>query len=142
VAIGLMVGTGAVFVAGCGGTAPAVPAGRVIGVTERDFHIATTTSVVAEGTVTLRIHNEGPDQHELILLPLHRGESAADLPLRPDGFTIDEELVQNQEPGAINPQHPGGTEDLTVRLQPGRYLLFCNMAGHFMSGMHRVLVVT
>jgi uncharacterized cupredoxin-like copper-binding protein len=28
-----------------------------------------------------------------------------------------------------------------VRLEPGRYELFCNMAGHFMAGMHGKLVV-
>ena len=26
-------------------------------------------------------------------------------------------------------------------IAPGRYLLFCNMAGHFRGGMHRELVV-
>jgi uncharacterized cupredoxin-like copper-binding protein len=28
-----------------------------------------------------------------------------------------------------------------VTLKPGRYILFCNMAGHFMAGMHTELVV-
>jgi uncharacterized cupredoxin-like copper-binding protein len=31
---------------------------------------------------------------------------------------------------------------LRVLLKPGRYVLFCNMAGHFMAGMHTDLVVS
>jgi uncharacterized cupredoxin-like copper-binding protein len=115
--------------------------GPTVAVTERDFHIATDASVVHAGAVTLRIHNAGPDQHELIVLPLHHGEAPGALPLRPDGFTVDEEALQSQEPGAIDPQRPGGTEDLTVHLVPGRYVLFCNMSGHYMAGMHRLLEV-
>ena len=28
-----------------------------------------------------------------------------------------------------------------MHLEPGRYVLFCNMEGHYMAGMHTVLVV-
>ena len=117
-------------------------AGTLLRVTERDFHIAPSATTVPAGAVTLRIHNAGPDQHELIILPLHRGEQPGGLPLRADGFTVNEELLQSQEPGSINPQEPGHTEELVVHLAPGRYVLFCNMEGHYMAGMHRLLVVT
>jgi uncharacterized cupredoxin-like copper-binding protein len=30
---------------------------------------------------------------------------------------------------------------LHLHLTPGRYVLFCNMAGHYLGGMHRTLVV-
>jgi uncharacterized cupredoxin-like copper-binding protein len=29
-----------------------------------------------------------------------------------------------------------------VHLAPGRYVLFCNMTGHYMGGMHSTLVVS
>lgn len=116
-------------------------AGAVLGVTERNFHITLSTATVGAGDVTLRIHNAGPDRHELIVLPLHAREAAPALPLRRDGFTVDEARLQGQEPGSINPQAPGGTKDLLIHLQPGRYVLFCNMEGHYMAGMHTVLVV-
>jgi uncharacterized cupredoxin-like copper-binding protein len=124
------------------GSVPAArAAGVVVGVTERNFHIALSTASVAAGEVTLKIHNAGPDRHELIVLPLDAGEAPSRLPLRADGFTVDEERLQGQEPGSVNPQAPGGTTDLTVHLQPGRYVLFCNMEGHYMAGMHQLLVV-
>ena len=127
------------IVSGCGGSSGSTGAvnGALIGVTERDFHIATTTSQVAAGAVTLRIHNAGPDEHELIVAPWRN----AGPPLRSDGFTINEERIQSSEPGSITPQQPGGTEFLTVRLRPGTYVLFCNMEGHYMAGMHTTLVV-
>ena len=111
--------------------------GSVVGVTERDFHIAATSTSVSAGEVTVRVHNAGPDEHELIVAPVR----SAGLPLRADGFTVSEEAVQSSEPGSINPQQPGGTELLRVHLQRGRYVLFCNMEGHYMAGMHTVLTV-
>jgi uncharacterized cupredoxin-like copper-binding protein len=127
----------AVVVAGCAGGARQVSSGPVVSVTERDFQISADAGHVAPGAVVLRIHNAGPDQHELIVVP---GGSQG-LPFRTDGFTVNEEAIQRSELGSIAPQRPGGTEDVRVHLGPGRYLLFCNMAGHFMSGMHAELVV-
>ena len=36
---------------------------------------------------------------------------------------------------------PGHVGQVRLHLAPGRYELFCNMAGHFMAGMHAELVV-
>jgi uncharacterized cupredoxin-like copper-binding protein len=118
---------------GSGGSAAATH----VDVTERDFHIGLSTASVQAGTVRLRIHNAGPDDHELIVAPGRPGS----LPLRPDGFTVSEERIGSSEPGSIGPQKPGGTESLVLTLKPGRYVLFCNMEGHFMAGMHTTLVV-
>jgi uncharacterized cupredoxin-like copper-binding protein len=64
------------------------------------------------------------------------------MPIRADGFTVNEEAIQSSEPGSITPQQPGGTEDLAIQLAPGRYELFCNMEGHYMGGMHTLLTVS
>jgi hypothetical protein len=37
---------------------------------------------------------------------------------------------------------PGSKRSLTVRLAPGRYVLICNLAGHYAAGMHAALRVT
>ncbi len=116
---------------GCGSTRASAAPEHAVAVTERDFHI-TAPTVLQSGTVTLRIHNAGPDQHELIVVP----GTIASLPLRSDGLTVDEEALEASEPGSLEPGEPGSTRDLTVQLKPGRYVFFCNMEGHFMAGMH------
>ena len=100
-------------------------------VSERDFHIS-APAVLSSGVVTLRVHNEGPDQHELIVVP----GTLSSLPLRADGMTVDEEDLEASEPGSLEPGEPGSTRDLTVQLKPGHYVFFCNMEGHYMAGMH------
>jgi uncharacterized cupredoxin-like copper-binding protein len=125
------------FVTACGGDSRPVPTGRVIGINERDFHISVDTVAVAAGDYVLRVHNAGPDQHELIVV----ADRTGGLPMRGDGFTANEESIASSEPGALDPQHPGATTYLRVHLKPGHYVLFCNMAGHFMAGMRTELVV-
>jgi uncharacterized cupredoxin-like copper-binding protein len=128
-----------VILSGCGASASAGTGagGAMVGVTEHDFHISTTVVHVSPGEVTFRIHNNGPDEHELIIAPDRKGG----LPLRRDGITVNEEAIQSSEPGSITPQQPGGTESLQVHLAAGRYVLFCNMEGHYLGGMHTVLDV-
>jgi hypothetical protein len=125
-------------VAGCGKASPRTGASRgpVVAVNERDFHIEAPTNL-APGPVTLRVHNEGPDQHELIVVPTTDGK----LPIRPDGLTVDEETVEESEPGSLEPGEPGAVRYLHLNLAPGRYILFCNMEGHYMGGMHHEVVV-
>ena len=124
-------------IAGCGkSSAGTAKAGRVVPVTERDFHIQAPTRLAA-GPVTLRVSNEGPDQHELIVVRAPSGT----LPIRRDGFTVAEESVEESEPGVLEPGEPGAVRDLHLNLTPGRYVFFCNMEGHFMGGMHHEVVV-
>jgi uncharacterized cupredoxin-like copper-binding protein len=109
--------------------------GRVVSVGERDFAI-TAPKHLAAGDITLRVHNRGPDDHELIVVRSDDG-----LPLRKDGLTVNEETLGKAEVGALEPGAPGKTRQLHVHLAPGRYLLLCNMQGHYLGGMRSVLVV-
>ncbi len=43
--------------------------------------------------------------------------------------------------GVLEPGQPGSVRELNVHLRPGRYVLFCNMSGHYLGGMHTTLVV-
>jgi uncharacterized cupredoxin-like copper-binding protein len=105
-------------------------------VTERDFHISAPKRV-ARGDLTLTIRNNGPDQHELIIVRTDR----ARLPLRSDGLTVNEETLQKWTIETLVPSPAGDVHRLHLHLAPGRYVLFCNMAGHYLGGMHTTLVV-
>jgi uncharacterized cupredoxin-like copper-binding protein len=127
----------ALAAAGCGTTARLNAAAQVVNVTERDFMIKASPARVPAGQVVLQARNRGPDAHELILI---RGR-AAGLKLRTDGMTVDEEGLKSAVLGTLEPGAPGSLRELHVRLTPGRYVLICNMSGHFMGGMHTVVVV-
>lgn len=129
----------AIALSGCGvaGPASAETGDRTVNVAERDFSISAPAQL-ATGRVTLRVHNAGPDMHELLIARVGGG---APLPLRHDGLTVDEDRIQAATLGKLEPGAPGVTRDLTVDLTPGRYILFCNMYGHYRGGMHMQLVV-
>lgn len=125
-----------VITAACGSSAPTAQ-GTVVKVVESDFEIKVQTNVTA-GDVVLTVHNQGPDDHELIVVPAPVG----DLPMRGSGLTVAEESFKPEPLGVLEPGAPGSDRTLQLHLQPGRYVLFCNMSGHYLGGMHEILVAS
>ncbi|MBA3844749.1 MAG: hypothetical protein H0X39_19385 [Actinobacteria bacterium] len=122
---------------GCGGArSGSASAAPVVVLTERDFAID-APKVVTAGEVVFRVRNDGPDAHELLVVRAPNG----DLPMRSDGLTLDEERLQQSEVGVLEPAESYAVRELRLRLSPGRYVLFCNMSGHYIGGMHQTLVV-
>ena len=117
------------------GTTPA--GGQVVRVKVKDFAIKAPLQLPA-GRLVLRVHNAGPDTHELILV---RADGRP-LPLRKDNRTVDEDAVKPRTIGTLEDDHPGSERVWKVRLAAGSYVLFCNMSGHYLGGMHIRLVVS
>jgi uncharacterized cupredoxin-like copper-binding protein len=113
-------------------------AGSTIDVTEKDFAILTSAPVTSAGDLTLVITNHGPATHELVVV---RSDLPADqLQIGPDGLSADEDaLTIVDEIGQVD---YGTTEALHLSLSPGRYVLLCNLEGHYLGGMHTSLVVS
>jgi len=129
-ALAVLIGTG------CSSAKSSTGASATLRVTERDFHISAPKRVSA-GDVRLIVRNNGPDAHEFIVI---RARSWR-LPLRTDGLTVNEEALDRSTVGVLEPGERGEVRELEVRLRPGRYQLICNMAGHYLGGMHAQLVV-
>ena len=129
-ALAVLIGTG------CSSAKSSTGASATLRVTERDFHISALKRVSA-GDVRLIVRNNGPDAHEFIVI---RARSWR-LPLRTDGLTVNEEALDRSTVGVLEPGERGEVRELEVRLRPGRYQLICNMAGHYLGGMHAQLVV-
>ena len=108
----------------------------VVRVSERDFRIRVPARIPA-GDVRLVVTNHGPDQHELIVVRA----STDELPLRSDGATIDEDSLEPVTVGVLEAGTVGSTRELDLHLQPGRYEVFCNMAGHYLGGMSAAFTV-
>ena len=127
----------AALLAGCGASGTAAQGGNVIAVTERDFAIV-APKVLPAGNVVFRVANKGPVAHELLVV---RDTADDALPMRTDGLTVDEDRLTRSEIGVLEPADAHAVRNLSLDLTPGRYVLFCNMSGHFLGGMHRVLIV-
>jgi hypothetical protein len=115
---------------GCGsGSRESQPGAHTVRVKERDFKISAPLAF-PPGAVDLSVDNHGPDDHELIVV-----RASDRLPRRSDGLTVDEKAI---DPRTVGTLEPGiGSRELAVTLRPGRYVMFCNMQGHYLGGMHR-----
>ena len=112
-----------------------VPAGsHVVHVEERDFHITIPQTTFSAGNLILVDTNHGPSPHELVMwktsapgdgLPL-----AKDLRVNEDSNALDKVLDSGSS------LQPNETRILSVALDPGHYVLVCNLPGHYHAGMH------
>ncbi len=120
--------------------ARALPAdGRPVKVTLEDFSVKASQATVRAGTVVLHIHNAGPSTHEINVD--RTNDAASELPLKADGLTVDEDDPSLRRIDSIEELDLGTTGDLTLRLQPGHYVFYCNLEGHYLGGMHAALNV-
>jgi uncharacterized cupredoxin-like copper-binding protein len=103
-------------------------------VTIRDFKVTVSRHTVESGRVVIHVTNRGPSTHEI---NLDRTDLApGSLPLKTDGLTVDETNQDLHRIDSIEELNLGDSGDLTVRLKPGRYVLYCNLEGHYLGGMH------
>ena len=106
-----------------------------------DFSVIADSSVAA-GQVTFNIENTGPEhQHEFVVIKTDL--EAAQLPTADDG-SVDEEVAGVEVIDEVEEVAVGGSETLTVALDPGHYALICNVVHeeegetfvHYERGMH------
>ena len=60
------------------------------------------------------------------------------LPYITDENRVDEEKAGHL--GEVSELDPGQSGELGIDLVPGKYILYCNIPGHFVSGMWTVLM--
>ena len=126
-------------VASCGATNSSAPVDETVSVNLENFKISLPTHVRA-GLVRFDMHGLGPTMHEFNVASTNI--SPGDLPLAANG-TVDDHGVH---PGFTHLAEEEGIDmnestSLTVRLPPGHYVLYCNMEGHYLAGMHAEVTV-
>jgi uncharacterized cupredoxin-like copper-binding protein len=123
----------------CSGT-PSVRADSQVAVTLKDFDVGLMKSEVPAGQVAFNIYNRGPSTHEFLIVRTDLG--AGDLPIGPDGLTVDEDSPQLHLVKEDSEVDIGVSRALVVDLPPGHYVFYCNLEGHYLGGMYASLVIT
>lgn len=101
--------------------------------------ITLTKSEIPAGEVSFRITNDSLDfYHNLTISPVVGPEAA--LPYKTEEKMVDEAAAGLTARSAELPPHTSKTLDVT--LQPGTYILYCNVSGHYAMGMWVLLTVT
>jgi plastocyanin len=88
-------------------------------VTAREYSFALSRQHLQAGTATIELANLGQDPHDLRL-----------------------QRIGARHIAGLGEVAPGAHADLTARLAPGRYSLWCSIANHRRLGMRAILVVT
>jgi uncharacterized cupredoxin-like copper-binding protein len=107
--------------------------GITIKVSLTDYKIAPSVASAAAGKITFETKNDGAVDHELVVI---KTDLAPDkLPKRAGEPKVDE-AAAGQLIGEIEEFGPGKTESKAFDLAAGKYVLICNIAGHYELGMH------
>jgi uncharacterized cupredoxin-like copper-binding protein len=101
--------------------------------------IDTSPKTIQAGHVTFEVINNSKDTiHEMVVSPLKSDKEI--LPYIKNEERIDEEKAGHL--GEVSELDPGQGGELGIDLKPGKYILYCNIPGHFAAGMWTVLKVT
>lgn len=99
--------------------------------------IKVSKQVVKTGDVTFEVRNASKDAiHEMVVFPYKDGEQ---MPYSEAESRIDEEAAGDM--GEVSELDPGKAGALKLSLKPGKYVLVCNIPGHYMNGMWAILTV-
>lgn len=135
-AVGLLLACSALV--GCSRSAD-VPTADVVAQLE-DFEIDLSTEQVDAGHVLIGLRNTGPTVHELVVA--RTDLDSGDLPIGKDGLSVDEDDRRFRVLGEEEHVQLTQEEVLDLVLEPGHYVVFCNLEGHYLGGMHEDLEVT
>jgi uncharacterized cupredoxin-like copper-binding protein len=94
-----------------------------------DFKVAVDHSTIAAGHVVIGIRNHASMLHELKVIKTDQA---------PDQLPVDGATAKANEEGKVGELMniaAGASRKLVLELTPGKYVLICNIAGHYQLGM-------
>lgn len=130
----------ALAVAGCGSSSstqnPSTPASAAVqkdSVALDDFAIKPDTTRLKPGKVQFNVKNDGKTAHEFVVIDTSKPAAKLGKGAR---------VPERGNIGETGNLKPGQAKTLVLNLRKGHYAVICNDPGHYMSGMHRDLVVS
>ncbi|MFN8124152.1 MAG: sulfocyanin-like copper-binding protein [Thermoleophilia bacterium] len=112
------------------GTAVTVDLGK-----GQEFAVVPSVTSAPAGNITFTVVNDGKMMHEMVVVPEPAGGAQA---LKKADGSADE----TGSPGEAPDIAAGATKKVTLDLKAGKYLLLCNLPGHFAGGMYTEFTVT
>jgi uncharacterized cupredoxin-like copper-binding protein len=125
--------------AGCFSGSASGPPRPVVELSMRDFSVRLSRATVPAGPVAFDVSNAGPSTHEFKLV--RTDVVASELPLDASGLAVDDESRALHRVGGIDTVALGGRHHLEIDLRPGRYVVYCNLEGHYLAGTYAQLDV-
>jgi uncharacterized cupredoxin-like copper-binding protein len=95
-----------------------------------EYYIKLDKTTIPSGEVRFNVSNVGKIKHEFVVLKTNIAPDK--LPLK-DG-DANEEVAES--PGEVPGIASGKKENLDVILKPGKYVLLCNLPGHYKAGQY------
>ena len=108
---------------------PAAGGASTVSATLTEFAITPSPASVSAGEVTFTVKNSGAVPHELAVV-----KTDADPKKLPQKDGLADEAA-NKPLGRTPSIDTGKEGKVTVKLEPGKYALICNLAGHYSAGM-------
>jgi len=100
--------------------------------------VTASPNTVPAGEVTFIASNKSSDfTHEMIVVRV--ADPHRPLPYVAADTKIDEDAAGHL--GEVSELDPGASGKLSLNLNPGTYMLLCNVPGHYMSGMWTTITV-
>lgn len=119
-----------------GATTTAAAGGETVKIEMGEFYYKPDAVTVKAGAVTIDAPNVGAAPHELVVAKTDL--DPAKLPTTSDG-SVDEEALD--VPGEVEEVEAGATGTATIDLEAGKYVMFCNLPGHYKGGMYGSVTV-
>ncbi len=114
--------------------------GSKVNVELNEWKIIPNPDSASAGSVEFTAKNTGSIEHEMVIVKTDLAPDA--LPTNDSGTRVDENSDKFEVIGEISEFEAGKTEDASFDLEPGNYVLFCNIEGHYKAGMTTGFTVT
>jgi uncharacterized cupredoxin-like copper-binding protein len=112
---------------------------HVVHLDTHEYGFTLRPAALPAGEILFIVRNQGTIPHELVMFKTKSADAA--LPLGKDG-SLDEESPQIENVvDSGSALKPGETRWLTAELEPGSYVIVCNLPGHYHAGMHLAVTV-
>jgi uncharacterized cupredoxin-like copper-binding protein len=99
------------------------------------YYLTVTPGSVKAGKTTITFKNVGTKVHEVVVLK-------TDTPAGNLKVGANHEVSEDASVGEDSETDPGKTKSTTINLQPGSYVLVCNIERHYEKGMYAPFTVS